>query len=673
MQNNGHPISPASPARGDKLLRLLYVEDSPLDVKLAAEVLRRAGYCLTVETVDQAALFRQRLEQGAYDIITCDFNLNSWTAMEALEILKESGKDIPFLLVSGTLADEVAIECIRLGATDYILKDRMARLPLAVQRALEAKAARDERRDADAALRESAEQYRLLFEANPNPMWVSEAVTHAFLAVNDAAVRHYGYSREEFLQMSGLDIRMPGDVPEFLARMETVRAQVIPMGAEGVFKHRKKDGTLIEVETAAGPILFQHRRARLTLMQDVTERNSLQAQLLHGQKMESLGRLAGGVAHDLNNLMGVVTGYSELTLDEIERSSPLRKNIEGILNAAGQAVSVVRQLLAFGRKEIRQPRVLSLNKAVDNIAELLRHLLGEHIQLSIVTAPDLGAVKADPGQIEQIIMNLAVNARDAMPNGGLLTIQTRNVGLGEVAPRHEWDCLDGAHVMLQVRDTGCGMNAETRARAFEPFFTTKGPGKGTGLGLATTYGIVKQNGGNISVHSEPGRGTTFTICLPLVEVPPQPGSGPTISPLSDVASPVPREGAETILLAEDTEPIREVIGQFLRQGGYHVLVAQDGVTALEVSEHHDGPIHLLVTDVVMPGLTGPLLAKNLLLSHPNMQVLYMSGYTDGALAPHGVLEEGIVLLEKPFTRRSLLRKVREVLGPITSSSNGGMQ
>jgi CheY-like chemotaxis protein len=373
--------------------------------------------------------------------------------------------------------------------------------------------------------------------------------------------------------------------------------------------------------------------------------------------MESLGRLAGGVAHDLNNLMGVVLGYGELTLERLDSTSPLRGNVEGMWKAADRAVGIVRQLLAFSRKQILWPRMLNLNAVVKDSEELLRRLIGEDMCLLVVTDPHLGTVRADPGLIEQVIMNLVVNARDAMAQGGQLTISTANVELAEADPRREPDCPTGAHVMLEVSDTGCGMDASTQARIFEPFFTTKEPGKGTGLGLATVYGIVKQSGGSISVSSKLGQGSTFRICLPRVEAAPQ--------PLRDVRLfGETRGGSETILVVEDAEPFREVVRQFLQEGGYDVLVAKDGIAALVAAQKHHGLIHLLLTDVVMPGLSGPLLAQNLSLDYPDMQVLYMSGYTDEALGTHGMLEEGIALLEKPFTRGSLLRKIREVLDSV---------
>jgi two-component system cell cycle sensor histidine kinase/response regulator CckA len=653
-----------SPTLKDKALRLLYVEDNPLDLALITRILTRAGYLLTVEPVDEPELFRERLGQGDYDLIICDFNLNNWTAIDALEILRDSGKDIPLVVVSGSLGDEAAVECIKRGATDYVLKDRLARLPSAIQHAMEAKSARDEQRRAQSALRQSAEQYQTLFEGNPNPMWVFDAGSKAILAVNDAAVRHYGYSSEEFLKMTISDLWIPEETPRNLSILAALESQANQTGPVDVLKHRKKSGDLIDVEVNGNPLKFEGCSARLLQAVNVTERNSLQAQLLQSQKMESLGSLAGGIAHDLNNLIGVVLGYAEITLGSLAQTSPLRRNVDAIQKAANSAASIVRQLLAFSRKQIQQPRMLCLSDVVRDMGDLLRRLIGENMRLSVDIEPDLGTVKADPVQIEQIIMNLVVNARDAMPQGGQLTIRTANLGPDEAGPRHEFGGPIGLQVMLEVSDAGCGMDAATQTRIFEPFFTTKEPGKGTGLGLATVYGIVKQSGGTISVHSELGHGTTFRICLPRVEAAAQPRNG-------DKKPGEITAGSETILLVEDAGPLREVSQRFLRQGGYTVIEAADGAAALAAAREHKGPIHLLLTDVVMPGRSGPQLARELRSAYPNLPVLYMSGYTDEALGHHGVLEEGIALLEKPFTRGALLRKLRELLDPVESSPNRG--
>jgi len=351
----------------------------------------------------------------------------------------------------------------------------------------------------------------------------------------------------------------------------------------------------------------------------------------------------------------VIQGDSDLILRRLPDGSPMRRNAEGIREAAQQAAALTRQLLAFSRKQVLAPKVVDLNTIVAGMHAMLQRLLGETIHLETVSCSDLGSVKADPGQIEQVIMNLAVNSRDAMPDGGRLTIETGHLELDELTARQHGNAIAGRYAMLAVTDTGCGMDEATRARLFEPFFTTKELGKGTGLGLSTVYGIVEQSGGHIWVYSELGRGTTFKICLPVVaEEMVEVGDGP------DVLAP-PIRGAETILLVEDAARVREVVREILEMSGYHILEAQHGAEAIEISQRHQGPIDLMVTDVVMPQMSGRELAQRLAPVRPEMRVLYMSGYTDDAIVRHGVLEAGTAFLSKPFTPDALAAKVRSLL------------
>jgi len=381
------------------------------------------------------------------------------------------------------------------------------------------------------------------------------------------------------------------------------------------------------------------------------ELSRTQDQLVQAQKMEAVGRLAGGVAHDFNNLLTVIRGRGQMLLQRLAPDDRLRRHVELIDHTAERAAGLTKQLLAFSRKQVLQPSVLDLNAIAAGTEKMLRRLIGEDIDLVTVLDPTLGRVKADPSQVEQVILNLVVNARDAMPQGGRLTIETQKVELDEAYARWHPGVRPGRYVMLAVSDTGVGMDAETQARLFEPFFTTKGPGKGTGLGLATVYGIVKQSGGNIFVYSEAGRGATFKVYLPRVDEPAEaiePGPLPGVTP----------RGSETVLLVEDEEGLRDLAREVLEGQGYTVLEARHPGEALLMSERHEGPIHLMLTDVVMPGMSGRALADRLVPTRPPMKVLYMSGYTDDAIVHHGVLEQGVAFVEKPFTPA---RKVREVL------------
>jgi PAS domain S-box-containing protein len=391
--------------------------------------------------------------------------------------------------------------------------------------------------------------------------------------------------------------------------------------------------------------------------EDVTERRALEQQLRQAQKMEAVGRLAGGIAHDFNNLLMVISGYSEFLLERIGSDPELRAHAQEIANAAGRATSLTRQLLAFSRKQMLAPKIVDLNSVVTENVKMLTRLIGEDIDLVMVPGSDIGAVKADPGQIEQVIMNLAVNARDAMPHGGKLTIETANVTLDANYARFHAPVKPGNYVMLAISDTGVGMDADTQAHIFEPFYTTKGL-KGTGLGLSTVYGIVKQSEGYIWLYSEAGKGTSFKIYLPRFSAT---GEGLATQPELAADADQPSPGHETILLVEDEENLRRLARQYLENQGYNVIDAPDGSTAIQISQAHKGPIHLLLTDVIMPGMNGRELANQVSPTRPEMRVLYMSGYTENHIGHNGTLDEGITLLQKPFTLPALKAKVREML------------
>jgi PAS domain S-box-containing protein len=1009
-------------------LRLLIVEDNPADAELMVAILKRAGFPLTFEVVDSAALFQQRLAEGTYDAILCDHNLRTWTGMTALETLRQSAKEIPFVVVTAALGDEAAVEYIKQGAADYVLKHRLERLPAVVGRALREKAHREENRRlqeqilcakreweltfdtvpdavllldeeyriqranraatellglqfsqfigkpcyevlhrldnppsdcphhrmvqsgneergelaepslnkvfyvtasplrdargalkgcvrvmrditepkrAEEALRSSEERYRALFQGAGEGILVADIETMTFVYANPAVCRMLGYTEEELARKGVSDLHSRKDlewiVAGFMAQVRGERAmlpntpclrkdgvtiyadvlgtqmvidgkncnvgfftdvterkraedalresearyRLMVEGSEQVFfyirdaqhrfeylspsvkdvlgydpeellgqpydalltssladaivqemsdgalrdghgrsvysvVHRHKDGRIIALEIVESPIKhegravgirgfarditerqraeealeqseqrlaaifeasrdgivveenerivyanpscaqlygydnptelvgrhlsvilapedrervleYDRRRLRgelvpsiyefkgkrkdgtaidleasastftiagrphiITVVRNIAERKLLEAQLRQSQKMEAVGRLAGGIAHDFNNLLGVVIGYSEILMERLGPGSPLHKKAEEIKKAGCCAASLTKQLLAFSRKQVLELRIVNLNAAIAAMDDMLRRMIGEDIELVTVSHPALGRVKADQSQIEQVILNLAVNSRDAMPEGGKLTIETANVELDEAYVRCHSFVPVGRYVMLAVSDTGVGMDAETQSHIFEPFFTTKETGKGTGLGLPTVYGIIQQSGGYIWVYSEPGQGTTFKIYLPRVEEAVEaPG-------LSEAHATAPG-GSETVLLVEDAEPLRRIARELLEASGYAVLEARDGAEAIQIGEQHQEPIHLLVTDVVMPGMSGRELGERLAALRPEMKVLYVSGYTDDAIVRHRVLGSGLAFLQKPFTRDTLARKVREVL------------
>jgi len=420
----------------------------------------------------------------------------------------------------------------------------------------------------------------------------------------------------------------------------------------------RNDRTIVNVRLSGRAFRDERNTIFFELFaEDVTERRALEQQLRQSQKMEAVGRLAGGIAHDFNNLLMVISGYSEFLLGQIGDDPGMRGHAQEIANAAARATSLTRQLLAFSRKQMLDPRIVDLNGVVAENVKMLTRVIGEDIDLVMVPGPDIGAVKADPGQIEQVIMNLAVNARDAMPQGGRLTIETANVTLDANYARFHAPVKPGDYVMLAISDTGVGMDADTQAHIFEPFYTTKGL-KGTGLGLSTVYGIVKQSEGYIWVYSETGKGTSFKIYLPRFSA-----TGETLATqpalAADADQPIP--GHETILLVEDEENLRRLARQYLENQGYNVIDAPDGATAIQISQAHKGPIHLLLTDVIMPGMNGRELANKVSPTRPDMRVLYMSGYTENHIGHNGTLDEGITLLQKPFTLPALKAKVREML------------
>jgi PAS domain S-box-containing protein len=470
---------------------------------------------------------------------------------------------------------------------------------------------------------------------------------------NEGATRLFGWTAEEMLGRPLTD-----RVPEAARPRMAEKTQAIAAGEEfvGEWEDYRRDGSRVWIDARVSRITGPSGEPAgiLGLAHDITERRRLEEQLRQSQKMEAIGQLAGGVAHDFNNLMTVITGYSDLLLSDPRVYDHVREQVLQIQQAGQRAASLTRQLLAFGRKQVLAPALLDLNKVVSEMGKLLHRTIGEDIELVLHPQPGLALIHADQGQIEQVILNLAVNARDAMPRGGRLVVQTGNVDLDEVYARRCPEVTAGSYALLELRDNGYGMTADVKAHIFEPFFTTKGVGKGTGLGLAVVHGVVSQSGGHIEVDSEPGRGTSFKIYLPRA----QPTSHPTTSAAQVKVSP---GGHETVLLVEDAQAVREVNSRILVQRGYVVLEACDGQEALRVAGQHRGPIHLLLTDVVMPAMGGRQLVEQLSALHPEMKVLYVSGYPDDAVLRHGVREGEVNFLQKPFSPLVLAQKVRDVL------------
>ena len=510
-----------------------------------------------------------------------------------------------------------------------------------------------ERRRSEEALRRSEQRFHALIE-HASDLVAILSESGALLYASPSMKKMLGFTPEEWIGRNILTLIHPDDSS---AVMEALHLGKVgrDAGTPLQFRIRHKDESWRTLEATDTNLLDDEAvRGIVVNARDITERLRLEDQLRQSQRMEAVGRLAGGVAHDFNNLLTAISGYSDLILRRLTTDNPLRREVEEVMKAAERASSLTRQLLAFSRKQVLQPRVLDLNNIVNEMDKMLRRLIGEDIELITNLTPSLFNVKADPGQIEQVIMNLAVNARDAMPNGGKLIIETENVELDTGRARRHTGFLPGLYVMLAVSDNGCGMDKETQSKIFEPFFTTKEFGRGTGLGLSTAYGIIKQSGGDVKVYSEPGIGTSFKIYLPCVYEPAE------IRVTARSPYDVPR-GNETVLLVEDDDGVRMLAREILQMSGYSVLEACHGSQALEICESHKQQISILVTDVVMPQMSGRELSEKLLQLRPQMKLLFMSGYTDDAILHHGVLDSNLPFLQKPFTPHSFVKKVREVL------------
>jgi hypothetical protein len=645
------------------VLRVLLVEDTETDAKLIAFELRRVWPLLEVERVDTADAMRGAFERKVWDVVLSDWSMPKFSAAAALGVMKERRLDLPFIIVSGTIGEETAVEAMRAGAHDFVLKDKLGLLRPAIERALRDGEERAARRQAEDALRQSEMRFRRLADSGIIGIVVAE-VEGKILDANDSYLRMLGYSRAELLDgpVRWSDLTPPELAHLSLRAAEQLRATGVapPWESESL----GKDGRRVPV--FMGAAMLEHAQF-IVVLADLTERKVAEAgraraesalrqseeQLQQAQKMEAIGRLAGGVAHDFNNILSVILSYGELILDGLRPSDPLRGDVEEITKAASRAAGLTRQLLMFSRQQVVAPKVLSLHEVLTPMMQMMQRLLGADVELVVVAPNAAGRVKVDPSHIEQVVLNLVVNARDAMPTGGKLTIETANVELDDEYASSHLPSRAGPHVMLSVSDNGSGMSQETQARIFEPFFTTKEVGKGTGLGLSTVFGIVHQSGGNVWVYSEVGIGTTFKVYLPRVDA--------EADVLRVSAAPRTLRGTETILLVEDEEQVRAILLSILRRQGYHVISAPNAMEALALSEVRTESIDLLVTDVVMPKMSGPELAKRIAPMRPNMKVLCMSGYTDDSIVRHGVLDSGVAFLQKPITPSALASKVRAVL------------
>jgi PAS domain S-box-containing protein len=509
-----------------------------------------------------------------------------------------------------------------------------------------------QRRATEAELLKSREQFRHLFLSNPLAMWIYDRDTMQFLEVNDAAIKNYGYAREEFLKMRLPDIRPPEEVTRLMTVLEK---GVGAYEQSSNWRHRRKNGEVITVDIFTHEIAIEGRNARLAVVLDVTQRNIAEEQLRQAQKMEAIGQLTGGIAHDFNNLLAIIQGNIELVQERVKGDPKLAEMIDFALRASERGASLTKRLLAYSRQQPLAPKPVDIAVLIAGMTDLLRRALGETIEVKIHMAPGLWPTRADPNELEHATLNLAVNARDAMPNGGTLSIEAENTHLDAAYADHNIEVKPGAYVMIAITDTGAGMNKDVIDRAFEPFFTTKPIGQGSGLGLSMVYGFVKQSGGHIKVYSEPGQGTTIRVYLPRF------AEKPEAEPATHDAALEADHKGEVILVVEDDPDVRKLVLGMVESLGYQTISAIDGPSALEALERV-GKIDLLFTDVVLPrGMNGAALARAAQQRQAGLRVLYMSGYTRNAILHNGALDEGVQLITKPFRKADLAGKLREVL------------
>ncbi|MFZ0213696.1 MAG: response regulator [Candidatus Acidiferrales bacterium] len=637
--------------RSERPIRLLVVEDDSADAELSRRALEKEGFTVQADVVWQTEDFKKMISEHAYDIVLADYHLPGWSGVDALAVIQRFGLDLPLILVTGKLGEEKAVECIKLGVSDYVLKHQLSRLPMAVRHALDQKAIREERASSAKALEQSASDFQFLFAKNPIPMMVMDRETLCYLEVNDATIKQYGYSREEFLALCAPDIRT-ADEAERLT--EFLRKDTSELSNAGIWHHRVKDGRVIDVEIMMHAMDFKGKTALLIAALDITEKRALENQLRQAQKFEAIGQLAGGIAHDFNNMLGAILGWVELGVEESPGQELLQSYFRKIQHQADRAAALTRQLLAFARRQTLEPRNIDLNVAVRDVTGLLSKVIGSNIEITLNLAANLPAVRADSTQAGQVIMNLCLNARDAMPQGGQLEIHTAAVEVDEAMCHCHKDAKPGAYARLGVRDTGTGMDAATLERIFEPFFTTKEIGKGTGLGLATVYGIVKQHNGFMEVKSKIGCGTEFSLFFPVCE---------QDEPAEEKTKPrsVIRRGQETVLIVEDHEGLREIDSATLAALGYTIRIARDGEEAVKEFHAHRSEIALVLLDVVLPKLSGPNVYAHINAESPDIPVVFVTGYSADTEILRTVREKGLPFLQKPYSPRDLAQKIRDTL------------
>ncbi len=626
-------------------LSILVVDDDAQMLRTVTDVLKLHGYSPLPAATGEAALETARGMTEPPAVALVDLRLPDMDGMDLVGRLREIAGPTEVIILTGNASVDSAVRAFREHSTDYLVKPvQPDQLIATIGRAAE----RWQRRRAEDGKRESEERLRLIFDHVSDSLFIAHD-NGRIIDANPAACALSGQTLEKLQSLNISDVLPEGSIQgdENDSSPRIGRRSTVTNGAGGSEHSDKRVLDVLCAAFAPGVLVYTVR--------DLTRQRDLEDQLLHSQKLEAVGQLAGGIAHDFNNLLTVIMSYSSLLLSDDEASDAVKGDIREISEAAERAAGLTRQLLAFSRKQVLQARPVNVNDIVADVEKILRRLIGEDISLKTHLHPDPGLISADPGQLEQVLINLAVNARDAMPQGGALTITTDCVELSDEHGQRYLGAGPGKYVMMAVSDTGSGMSKEVRQRIFEPFFTTKGVGKGTGLGLATVHGIVKQSGGDVYVYSEPGHGTTFKVYFPLLS-----DTVDIMAATAEQRAMTPR-GSETILLAEDDDSLRTLGARVLGALGYEVLLARTGSEALRIVAKHQGHIHLIATDVVMPEMNGAELVAEIVSVRPDIRVLFMSGYTDDEVMRRGVIDGQTEFLQKPFTPHLLAQKVRAVL------------
>jgi len=639
-------------------LRVLHLEDDLIHADLARELLAEDNIFCSTQRVATQADFVAALDSGKVDLVLADFTLPGFDGMKALSMVRERFPNLPFIFVTGTMGEEVAIESFKRGATDYILKNRLSRLAPAVRRALAEARERAERKRVEREFEQSERKFRTAFEDAAVGMCLT-AMDHRFLVVNRSLCRMLGYTMEELTAMDWIEATHPHDREKCRTWSDKILA-----GEEHVSSMEKrylhKDGrivwgmvTKVLLRDDDGEPLYY-----INQIQDITELKCLENQLRYSQKMEAIGTLTGGIAHDFNNILTAIIGYGSLLEMNLADNETLHQYVSTILAAADRATSLIQSLLAFGRTQAMEQRVADLNDIVQGVEKFLLRLLREDIELQTTIADNACMVLVDSGQIEQVLMNLSSNARDAMQNGGKLSVATSMINLDRDFVAYHGYGAPGRYVLLTVTDTGNGMDEKTKARIFEPFFTTKEVGKGTGLGLSMAYGIVKSHNGYITCYSEPGAGTTIRVYLPAVDA--------LAEPLPLPADEFYPGGTETILVAEDDEQVRMLTHKLLETFGYTVIEARDGNDALKQFSTCKEMISLVLLDVIMPGKNGREVYEEMRKEKTGLKVLFTSGYSTDIFQQWELDESGLDFISKPVLPVELLQKIRALLDERTS-------